>query len=263
MGQAMEELHMKRTIYMALLGGLLMASACGSSDEGDVMARADYDDVAQGMGTVVANGNAGGGDTASLSDSVELALGGMPLGFHLDASGSINGSRAGLQYDYTLTCEDAAGTSLEACGSTTDSATVSIDWSGELSLPNFIASVDRSGEWTIDGLQGDTAELNGSSDFTYSAELHSVFRDEVRTWDLDYSADYDAVLITTDDHVAVGGAIHYAIDAKRTVSSNHDLDAHFVLEGDLTFNGDGSANLVLDGTQTYRIDLQTGACTRL
>lgn len=45
--------------------------------------------------------------------------------------------------------------------------------------------------------------------------------------------------------------------------SNHDVDRSFDVTAELTFNADQTATLVLDGTETFKIDLETGKVTRV
>ncbi len=250
-----------RTIGLACISGLLCLGAC-SNDNGSSTAPTitDYDDVAQAVGASTAPGN-GGGDVGSMQDAADISLGVVPLGFALSGSGSIQGAKFGLTYDYSATCTDALGNSLSVCGPTTNDATVSVDWSGNLTLPNLTAMVTRDGDWTLTGLQSNTATLNGDGTFTFQADLGTGA--QARSWDLSFSSNYDAVMVQRSPRMVVGGSIHDTIDAQRKgpAADGGTSDASFHVDGVLTFHADGSATLVLDGTNTYSITA-SGAVSR-
>lgn len=243
-------------ISLCSTGSLLLVGGC-ADDTSTAKTQAEYDDAAQAIGSSVAADR--GGEAASIADSTSLALGVLPLGFSLEASGQIGGSRIGIDYAYQLRCEDAQGTALSSCDATTDRAEVDLTWSGELELPTVSASVDRSGAWTLDGLQGQTATLDGDSTLSLDSELRPDGR-PVRTYRFDYAAAYDAVLIDVADRVVIGGTVHYAIDAEQTVGG--DTVASFAMDGELALGASGPAMLTLDGEHAYRVDLATGAVVR-
>jgi hypothetical protein len=61
----------------------------------------------------------------------------------------------------------------------------------------------------------------------------------------------------------VGGTVSYTIDAERMVSSaNKQVDASFRIASNLEFAADGSAQLTLDGTHHYAINLASGAVAK-
>lgn len=249
---------MKRITYIAL--GLTFV-ACSSSDE---PTREEYDDTAQAIASSTSTGS-GGGDVASMSDSVTISLGTLPLGISLQANGEFQGSRAGLDYSYRVTCKNAAGTTLTACNATTNEAAVDVTWAGSLASPSLDASVSRDGSWQVTGLQGDTATFSGDSSFSFDATLRSVFRPGVTVaYSFDANASYNAVLISTQDRQAIGGSAELSLDVKKLVSgTNNDVDKSFEIDAQLTFQADRTASLVLDGDQRYTINLQTGAVVRV
>ena len=238
----------------------LSTAACGSDNE-DSATEEDYDDVAQSLGVVVSTGN-GGGEVASLSDSTDLAVGLAPLGITLKASGEFNGNRAGLSYDYALACSDEAGQALARCGADTHTAQVDVTWSGDLVLPNFSASVERDGTWQLTGLQGGTAVFSGSSSFEADATFQAAWRNIQRHYHLSYRATYDDIAVQRLPRQIVSGAVHYDVTASRKASSTSGAsDAKFDVSADLTFTG-GSAELVLDGSHRYTLNVATGQVMR-
>jgi hypothetical protein len=174
----------------------------------------------------------------------------------------------GVDNSFMITCKDAAGTVQAACDKTTDSATVQIKMTGSFQTPSLMASVDREGMWTISGLQGATATLNGDSSFSLDTTLTSIFHKGVTaTFTFDNTASYDAIQIATADRQITGGSASFEVKAHRTVTGtamgSNDVDKSFDVHAELTFNADHTATLVLDGMHTFTIDLATGRITRV
>jgi hypothetical protein len=243
---------------------------------------ADYEDTAQTIGSSMATSSSGtvnAGDAIALRDAVHIALGRLPVGFVLEREGHVRGNRMGINNAFTITCKDTAGTALATCDSTTDSATVQIQWKGSVQTPNFSASVDREGNFTITGLQSDTATVNGDSSFAFDTSMTSVFRQGVTSSaSFSFTATYAAITVTTkdaadrdrdrdrDDREITGGSATFEVKGTRKVTGtamgSNDVDKSFDVHAVLTFNGDGTATLVLDGAQTFTIDLHTGKVTK-
>lgn len=290
---------MKRTTCLVLASLLLTAAACsddsnddGTDDVGDVddptdpsdpgepvdpsdpgepadptrpvakpASVEDYDDLAQGVATLVVTGT-GGGEAASLSDAVSLSLGVRPFGIDLEADGRFGGNRFGVDYHYALACVDGAGNSLDACNELTDRADVDVAWSGNLDTLNFDAAVEREGAWTVASIQSGTARFNGTSRFDLDSRFTGIFRPVVRTYHLTYVGRYRDILIDTDTKTFLGGVADYDIQASRTVSGpGTDVEAEFAASATVTFERDRVV-IVLDGQYTYYADIRTGNVTR-
>jgi hypothetical protein len=218
-----------------------------------------YDDTAQAIASTTATGG-GGGDVSSMSDSVTIAQGAMPQGFTLSGDGHFHGTRLGVDYSYSLTCKNAAGV-VGVCGPLTDQAAVQVAWSGTLDTTNVNASVTRNGSWSITGLQSDTATFNGDSSFTFDATLHSVFRPNVTaTYSFEANASYDAVKIATAQRQVIGGSASFDLTAHATVTGagSNNVDKSFDVHAEITFHADHTADLVLDASRHYSLNLTTG-----
>ncbi len=236
----------------------LATAACSSSSKQPTPEQ--YDDTAQAIASTTATGS-GGGDVASMADSASLALGAVPAGFALQGDGHIQGSRAGVDYSYAITCKNLAGAALTACDHTTDQATVEVSWSGNLTSPNLDASVSRDGTWTVTGLQTDTATFSGDSNFSFDATVRSIFRPGVTaTYSFDANASYNAVKISTQQRQVIDGSASFDLTAHSTVTGagSGNADASFDVHAQITFHADHTASLVLDGSRHYSIDLTTG-----
>ncbi|HEY0480436.1 MAG TPA: hypothetical protein VGD37_23110 [Kofleriaceae bacterium] len=258
---------MKRTTLITF--GLSIA-ACSSSSSTQPPTGAEYDDTAQAIAssTVTRQGDThGAGDIFAMADALSIARGRLPIGFALRSDGRIHGDHMGIDNSFVVTCKDAAGATLAKCDDTTDSATVDIKWTGNLMTPSFTAAIDREGMWTITGLKSATATFNGTSSFSLDTTVHSIFHAGVTSTDTFAStAGYDAITIATADHQITGGSASFEVKGHRTVTGTamgaHDVDKSFDVTAELTFHADHTATLVLDGTQTFTIDLTTGKVTR-
>jgi hypothetical protein len=216
-----------------------------------------YDDVAQSTAAIVASpagGASGGGEIGSMANVATLSAGGSTAGVSVTASGSFSGVVGGITYDFTLTCTDSSGAALPHCGSTTNTATASVSWTGDVSVAGYSASVNRSGNWTVTGIQSGTATFNGSGSLTYQAQFTSAFNNTQASTDLSYSGSYDAVTYNETSHVVTGGTIHYTVSGSGQASSNSgQASGSFTVDAVVTFNGSGGATITLDGTHTYNV----------
>jgi hypothetical protein len=253
-----EEIEMKRNI---MLVPLLWAFACGGSSSSNAVTQDEYDDVAQAVGSTAAPGG-GGGEVGSMSDSAALAAGNMPAGFAVNVSGHVTGTHLGLSFDYQLTCSNLTGQLLTVCDPTTDRAEVSLAWSGMLDSTNVQASIERTGDWTLTGLQSGTPTFNGQGTFTFDIAVQSIFRTASATYHLDYAADYNAIGINAQ-HQPVSGTITYSIAAEHMVTSGGSTSTRtFDLDAVVTFHSNGTATIVLDATHSYNLNVSTGAVVR-
>jgi hypothetical protein len=184
----------------------------------------DYDDIAQSVA------DASRHDVGAMTDSLLLASGDLPLGFHADASGAAHGTRRGLAYAYALTCRDPTGDLMAACNANADLADVTLSWSG--------ATVTRDGRWSLAFLTSPTIKLAGTGRFAYAQD-----------YELDYVAAYTAVMIDKQAQHVLSGTLHYAIAAREPAERAFSVDA------DVTLHGDDTATIVIDGVHAYALDL--------
>jgi hypothetical protein len=245
---------------------ILFAAACSTSSTGtsnDDLTAEDYDDTAQAVSSAAA-GDGNGGDLAAMSDSANIALGVLPLGFTLNGSGEINGNRLGVSYNFSIRCEDANGDALSPCDERTDSADVEVAWSGTLDTSHFDASVERDGSWSISGLQSNVVTFDGDSSFSYDATLLSIFRPGAQSsFSFDASASYDAVAIDGATHDAIDGTASFSIDARKIVTgTSNDVDKSFSVDATIEFHANRTATLTLDGDHVYTLNTATGVVVR-
>ena len=247
-------------ITWIILGSSLVACSSSSSPP----TREQYDDTAQAIASATAP-SGGGGDVASMTDTVTISLGAMPSGFSLSGNGHFQGSRLGLDYDYAITCKNVAGT-VGLCGPATDQASVDVSWSGNLDTANVDASVSRDGSWSVTGLQSDTATFSGDSSFSFDATLQSIFRPGVTaTYTFDANASYHNIHISTQQRQIIDGSATFDLSAHHQVTGAgaNNVDASFDVHAEITFHADRTADLVLDGSQHYSLNLSTGVVVRI
>lgn len=243
-------------ISKVLVGSLVIGLAAPSLGCNTAPTDEDYDDVAQAVGALVANDS--GGEVGSMEDASELSRGDTPEGFTASGEGSYEGKRLGLHYEYTLRCFDETGAEQSACDDTTDVANLVVSWGGELTLPRYQGSIARDGNWTLRDLQTDVARFEGQGSFEVHSELQTLSGGE-RSFHLTYDATYDDIRYSRPDRKFLGGTIRYDVHAERTRErGGRDVEVELDVEAVVTFEGDGTAKLVLDGERTYRVDLAKG-----
>lgn len=239
----------------ALIASAFAAGGCGQAGQ---PSEEDYDDVAQGVSMLVSDGE-NGGDVGSMNDSIALAGDEMPEGFTRQGTKSVQGMRGALQYDYTITCRDSADAELSDCGPSTDSAHVQVAWTGDVQTARYDVSVARTGDWTLSDLQSGMARFSGEGTFDLESEFMALYRPAMRTYLLDYDAFYQDILIDMATGEPHSGTASFDVAAQRTGSNQYrDVEAEFDVHVDVTFNGDGTASVVLDGTRNYELTLADG-----
>jgi len=104
-----------------------------------------------------------------------------------------------------------------------------------------------------------------SSSFSLDTTMTSIFHQGVTsTYTFDTTATYKAIQVATQERQPSGGSVSFEVKAHRTVTGTpmgaKDVDKSFDIHAELTFNADHTATLVLDGTQTFTINLADGKC---
>ena len=239
---------MMRSIVAAGLGMALVA--CNSPTD------KDYDDVAVATAALIAED---GGEVEGMEDAVDIATGTPPILFTRGASGTWTGPRGSFDYSYEFTCRDAAGEVQEICDQTTDSASLDLAWNGELDTVRRYANIDRSGQWAVGALTSSVATFGGSGQLSVDSEFEALNRPVMRSFSLDYDAEYNDILFDRTLRRPVNGSITYSVQAARTESRRfREVDASFDVEVVVTFSPDGTATMVLDGDRLYQVTLSNG-----
>lgn len=234
----------------SLLGGV---AACAD----DQPTTSDYEQAAQVIGSLSANVDAG--DVHALLDAQVIGNGGVPSGLSVTASGQFAGSSAGVSYALVVECRDANNGVQPRCSSTTASADVGVEWTGNLTLPHFTATAHREGEVHLRDLQTNVATIDGGGSFTLDAKLQSWLQPRTTDLHFEITSDYDQLHLSKSPAGLVDGTIHYTVDATEMTTNQapHSFSIDAVLTVTQTLIG-AQGTLVLDGTQTFNVDLQTG-----
>ncbi|MEZ4255805.1 MAG: hypothetical protein R3A78_08815 [Polyangiales bacterium] len=241
----------------AFLLGLVgfMLGACNASSGPSVE---DYDDVAVAVANLIANDDGAGGETGSFADAASMGTGDGAV--TVDAEGRFETAHAGLRYSYTIACTDAEGASEDVCGADTRSAHVTVAWSGDLDLPRYDASVERTGDWTL-GIDPGAGEavFNGEGTFDVSSEFQSFSGSHTASFDLSYAASYGGVVIALDTLRPKSGGIAYDVRVERKrAGPRRTAELSFDVAVDVKFLGGGFATITLDSRYTYSLELATG-----
>ena len=226
--------------------------ACGN----DEPTNEDYDDVAAVTAALVSEE---GGEIVAMEDAVDTAAGDPPSIFTVSASGTVSGERGEIMYSYDFACRDAAGQAQDFCDETTDEAQLILSWSGEVETARRYAQLERSGDWTLSGLTGNVATFVGSGQFSVDSEFTALYRPVMRSMSLDYAATYDSIQFDRNAKQVTGGRISYSVDVERTAQRRFsEVEASFTMDVEVTFNGDRTATIVIDGLRTYELDVDSG-----
>jgi hypothetical protein len=239
------------------LGFAALLAVAGCSNV-DTPSEKDYDDIAQALGSVTAT-ESGGGEIGTMVDASTIATGAPRIGIDLEGSGSFSGNRVGLQYEYSITCKDGAGTTLDACSDASDSAAVNVKWAGDLTTTVLIATIARQGKLELSNIQSGPVEISGTSTLRIDAHLHALLQDAQRSYTLKYSASYEDLKVQRAPAQMLGGKIHYALEVDRNKTSRStQKSAHYEIDAELVFDANGKATLTLDGDHRYAVDTGTG-----
>jgi hypothetical protein len=236
---------------------LLFGAACGEEPSEE-----DYDDVATSVGALVSDNS--GGEAEAAEDAVVAASGAMPAGFTKSGAGTLTGRRGTVDYSFELDCRDAQGAQQIACDDATDSAHLVLHWTGDVDTARWDASIVRDGDWTLTAIQSGTAVLDGTGSFDVDSSFMALYRPVSSSLILAYDARYEGVQIRTSDRVILGGKAYYNIDAERSSERRGETkNGSFHIAAEVTFTGNGTADILLDDARRYTVDFENGTVERV
>jgi hypothetical protein len=93
-----------------------------------------------------------------------------------------------------------------------------------------------------------------------------VFRPGVTaSYSFDASAAYNAIRISTQQRQVIDGSASFDLSAHAQVTGagSNNSDASFDVHAQITFHADHTADLALDASQHYSLNLTTGAVVRV
>lgn len=253
---------MSSVFFVLTCGVLLGAVSCDSVQETDRPTSREYDAIARGIAPLVSAELKSNG---ILETSTKIVIGDEPSWIHIDSTGKLEGSLAGLTWDVLSECQNSNNENLEVCDDTTDKAQVTALINGSLTLPNYKAALDIDSKWSFENLQGSTITADGATTISADSDFDSLLTAATRTchFDLDFNFDFQ---IPTEQYEAISGTgdatveVHYSKD---DLKGNNIREEQFVVDAHLTVDGDGHATLTLDGVAQYELNLEAGVVIRI
>jgi hypothetical protein len=174
-----------------------------------------------------------------------------------------------ITYTATRTFYDAGGNQLAAYGPDATRLHLTLTADGSITTPQWTATIGRAGALDVTGIQtaDDTLQFDGASNDTLQSHFTSY--DGARQIYL-YALGgrtLDAVRLLKD-HSAnpypLSGKATWAWDVDRLRSDNkNDVAVHLTALVVVTFNGTANPDVVVDGTFHYKVNLNSGAITRV
>lgn len=174
---------------------------------------------------------------------------GQPGGHH-GIGRDLSGTRS-------VTFFDAAGETQEAYDPlTTASLHAVLEMAGEVERPGWSASVERTRDMTVTGLEGDeaTRTFDGSGTEAMS-RLRTTVEGEARSWDMVGSFTKTAVVVPvpgSESPWPLSGTVHRTMTVTATGTPGGDFTR--TVTATITFDGDHTATAVIDG-ESFEIDL--------
>lgn len=138
---------------------------------------------------------------------------------------------------------------------------------GSVALANYLSSMEHNGTLTLTGMraQDDTATFNGTALDTAYSVFQSSIRSVTRYFHISTTRTIANVRVPkAADADPTSGTITWVVTAQRLRSSSRgDVEATLNATIVLTFNGTPFPTITVTGGWRYRLDLDTGAITRL
>jgi hypothetical protein len=230
----------------AILG--LLAVACNDDDDNNTAKLSSEEQAEMVASSLGESGLSGSAEqSAEYADEATGASGKMAeCGYSATESANINGGTSlitfslSYSYDVAVNCDD---------NSELESFTSEFEYEGAFDAPRFASQHSGSGFLTITSLdeENDDYEINGSYD--RSGAFQSKIRNQAsgnHTLDINV----DAVTVNKVNKEITGGTASVSARGEIEGKGSYSFDA------DVTFNGDGTATIVVSGT-TYNVDLET------
>lgn len=243
-------------------GAIVIGDGAPSSDAGitadafvDRGVEQDYDDLATTL--------AGIARTVQLSamlDTTVIAYGGAPTGLALVQPGNYAGTRDGLRYAYSFTCEDPTGTHVPTCDATMDHVHMLATLDGAVMVDTLaMPEVKQTEHWIEREIDLYKPRIEGTGRQLVSAHLSTTGT----AFKLTIDGTYTRVRLDPMPALPISGSIAYVISAQRTRATATPPDRAFAAGAALTFAAGGHATIAIDGTHTYAVDMTNGTVTRM
>lgn len=239
----------------AVLSVLLTAAACQETTAPEAVDDTLLADVALVAADAVI------ADVKLMTQPFGFGVAGAPERGSGNAAPGRPGGQRGIGRRFSGTREvsffDAAGNEQDAYDPlTTATIHFTMEVSGEVSRGTWTASVERSRDMTITGLEGEetTRTFNGTGEETVSRSRHLDDGTE-HTYDMEGTVTRTDVVVPvpgSDSPYPLSGTIHRTMTVTVVGGPNGDFTRE--VDVTITFDGDSTATAVVNG-ETFEIDL--------
>jgi len=178
-------------------------------------------------------------------------------------------SAGAITYTVTRTFYDADGNPLSDYGPSATRLRLTARATGSISTAQWSASVGRAGILDVTGIQSaeDTLQFDGAGNDTVQCHFLSYDGSRERYFYALGGRSLEAVRLLKNRDVnpyPLSGKARWAWAVDRLRSNNReDVEMHFTALVVVTFNGTADPEIVVDGTYHYRVNLSSGAITRV
>ena len=216
----------------------------------------DYDDLATTLAGAMRTQ-----ELQAMQDGINAAYaGGTLAGFTSPMAGELTGTRGSVSYDYMFHCEDEQAHDNTTCGP----ASNHIHWMATIQGPVMVDALSFSElklttKWTIYEIDLNKPQVTGYDHLLLDANLSTDATRFQLTVD---GPSFDHVRLDPMPTLPFAGGVTYTITAKRTRATANPSTRSYTASAAVTYTGPGAATIVLDGTHTYDLDLNTGVVAR-
>ena len=228
------------------LGGAAMGGCFEAAEEKvdpTVLSRADYDEVATAMGSLVADQSRG--QASAFGSAADLARGVMPADFSLRGD-IVFADKSGIQYGLSAVCTGETGAGVD-CGDDAVESHVAVTWAGDWTSGNVSSSAEFDGDWVLADLAEEVLVLDGGA--SSEGVVAVPAGNDKHPWGIAYVAAYDGIGIDAASGQPVSGVVRYGLTVERRFGLATGEEAgEFQVRAQLTFENDG-ATLTLDGNK--------------
>jgi len=164
-------------------------------------------------------------------------------------SRSYNGTQVSynykLKYSYTLNCNS---------NNVPDNLSSSLNYSGSYDGPRIASSNSGSSSFTVAGLAGTATNFSITGEYKRDGSFKSKV-DTTNAGSSHIDINVKSLVLTKPNRKIASGSATF------TITGNVPKKGDFSFTGSIVFNGDGTANLTVNGT-VYIVNLETGEKNR-
>lgn len=214
----------------------------------------DYDELARVLSAHAR------GDFAIMLAAAEISKMRMPSGFALTADGAGTGTVGSMNYAFSVYCKagDAAET-VVPCDGNAHHSHIAITMTGSQTVDaTSMDKVERSVDWEIRDLTLGKARFRGPDDIVLKTAVSNGA--ETTTYTVNMDATYEQVRFMPAATFPTFGTVDFTINAERVRGQDRRV---FESKAQLVYGSGEPTTLTFDGSLKYKIDVKTGAVSKL